>query len=75
MQNAYDVQDLLMRLKGDGMDLTEKEVGLFYMHLKDWFKESAAISDNKIDDLIAPFISQLDPIFLPLIDKINGKEG
>lgn len=75
MDKAYDVQNLLSRCKADGLDLAEAEAGLFYKHLKEWIQESAVVSENKIDDVIAPFISQLDPIMLPLIDKINGKQG
>lgn len=75
MTKAYDVQDLLGRLKGDGLDLVEHEVGLVYKHLKEWIQESAVLSENKIDDVVAPFIGQLDPVMLPLIDKINGHEG
>lgn len=75
MQKAYDVQDLLNRCKQDGLELVEAEVGMFYKHLKEWFQESAVLSENKVDDVIAPFVGQLDPILLPLIDKIDGQEG
>lgn len=74
MEKAYDVKDLLNRLKNDGLELAEKEAGLFYKHLKEWFQESAVLSPNKIDDVVAPFASQLDPIMLPLIDKIDGQK-
>lgn len=75
MVKAYDVADLLERCKADGLDLAEQEVGKLYVHLKEWFVESAAMSESKIDDVIAPFVNQLDPIMLPLIDKIDGQVG
>lgn len=74
MEKAYDVKDLLERCKKDGLELVEAEAGLFYKHLKEWFQESAAISLNKIDDVVSPFVGQLDPVFLPLIDKIDGEK-
>ena len=75
MTKAYDIKDLLNRCKADGLDLVESEAGLFYKHLKEWFQASAALSENKIDDVIAPFVGHLDPIMLPLIDKIDGQKG
>lgn len=75
MDKAYDVKDLLARCKKDALELTEAEAGLFYKHLKEWFQESAVLSTNKVDDLVAPFVAQLDPIMLPLIDKIDGEKG
>jgi hypothetical protein len=74
MEKAYDVKDLLNRLKSDGLELVEAEAGLFYKHLKEWVQESAVLSPNKIDDVIAPFVGQLDPIMLPLIDRIDGEK-
>lgn len=75
MEKAYDVKNLLERCKADGLNLVENEVGLVYKHLKEWILESATLSENKIDDVLAPFVSQLDPIMLPLIDKIDGEQG
>jgi hypothetical protein len=75
MDKAYDVKDLLARCKKDGLDLVEAEVGLFYKHLKEWAKDSAPLSQGKVDDMLSPFYGQLDPIFLPLIDKIDGEVG
>lgn len=75
MEKAYDVKDLLNRIKGDGLDLLESELGLVYKHMKDWLKASAPLSENKIDDVIAPFVDQMDPIMLPLIDKVDGEVG
>lgn len=76
MLKAYDVQDLLSRCKADGLELAEQEIGKVYKHLKEWAADSAALSENKIDDVVEPlaFIG-LDPILLPLIDKIDGQVG
>jgi len=75
MEKAYDVKVLIEMMKKDGLDLLEYEVGLFYKHFKQWAQDSAPLSPNKVDDVLAPFYGQLDPIMLPLIDKIDGEVG
>lgn len=75
MEKAYEVKALLEMCKADGLDLLENELGVVYKNMKKWIQDSAALSENKIDDVIAPFIGQLDPILLPLIDKVDGQVG
>lgn len=75
MEKAYDIKDLGERLKAKGLDLAEEAVGIVYKETKEWIKESAALSENKFDDLAAPFLDQLDAVVLPQIDKIDGAVG
>jgi hypothetical protein len=79
MDKAYDLKALAEKLKATGiplaLDSAEAEAGKVYVAVKEWLKESATLSPNKIDDFVAGFYDQLDPIVLPLIDKINGKVG
>lgn len=75
MDKAYDIKALLEMCKADGLDLVEQEVGLLYKNLKKWAQDSAVISPEKWDDVAMPFLGQLDPIMLPLIDKIDGQVG
>jgi hypothetical protein len=75
MQKAYDVNELLNMMKADGLDMVESQVGKVYKNLKEWAQKSAVLSENKIDDIVAPFANHLDPILLPLIDKIDGQVG
>ena len=79
MTKAYDLKDLGEKLAAKGLPIlkesaesTAKEV---YLAVKEWAKESAAISETKIDDLVAPFYDQLDPLVLGAIDKIDGAKG
>lgn len=72
MEKAFDIKDLGNKLKARGLDLAEEALVIVYEETKAWFKESAALSENKIDDIVAPFIDQLDPIVKPLIDKVDG---
>lgn len=79
MEKAYDLKALGLKLKDAGLPIAlegaEAAAAAAYVALKDWFKESAVLSENKIDDVIAPFIDHADPIVLPQIDKIDGKVG
>ena len=75
MKEAYDIKALGEMLKAKGLieaeDLAAEAYGVF----KAWLKESATVSENKYDDLVMPFIDQLDAIVKPQIDKIDGVEG
>lgn len=77
MTKAYDLKELGNMIVATGLptlkDVGEKEAAELYSTLKKWLQESAVISENKIDDVVMPFLGQLDPIVLPQIDKINGK--
>ena len=79
MEKAYDIADLGKRLAASGvpalLNVAEAEAAMIYKTLKEWLKESAVISPNKLDDLGMPFIDQLDVIVNPQIDKINGHVG
>jgi hypothetical protein len=80
MEKAYDVKALGLKLKAAGLPLAEEalEAGATkaYVALKELIKESAALSDNKIDDVISPFIDQLDQVFVPFIKHLDlDKDG
>lgn len=72
MTKAYDVQDLLKRLEAQGLTLAEEAIMIIFKESKQWAKESAALSENKYDDLVVPFIDQIDGVLVPQIDKIDG---
>lgn len=79
MTTAYDIKDLGKKLEAAGLPLikncAEETAKVVYKEVKAWLKESAAVSDNKIDDVVMPFIDQIDVIVLPQIDKIDGEIG
>jgi len=79
MEKAYDLKELGLKLKNAGLPIAEEALesvaGIVYKEMKAWLKESAPISETKMDDFVAPFYDQLDPIVLPLIDKIDGQVG
>lgn len=75
MEKAYDVKALAEKLKEKGLPEVENMAVLAYQAIKEWAVESAALSENKIDDVLMPALSFLDKMILPAIDKIDGKEG
>ena len=79
MEKAYDLKALGLKLKEQGLPVLEnalEESALkAYVAVKEWAKESAVISTNKIDDVVSPFYDNLDPLVLPMIDKIDGEQG
>lgn len=79
VSKAYDLKELGQVIKEeaakDGLKMAEeaaeKLAKAAYMGIKRWASESAAISENKIDDLVMPALNFLDPMVLPQIEKID----
>lgn len=72
---AYDLKVLLEKLKNQGLELTEEAVKIFVKQLVEWLKESAAISENKIDDIAALGLPELEKLALNLADQINKADN
>jgi hypothetical protein len=72
MVQAYDIKVLGERLKEKGLVQAEVMALDVYKELKAWIVESAVISATPYDNLVVPFIDQLDALVLPEIDKIDG---
>lgn len=72
---AYDLKVLLEKLKSQGLELTEEAVKIFVKQLVEWLKESAAISENKIDDVAALGLPELEKLALGLADQINKADN
>lgn len=79
MEKAYDIkalgQIIIEEAKKDGLtvaeEAAEKLAKAAYRGQKRWLKESAILSENKIDDVIVPFYDMADSIVEPLIEKID----
>jgi hypothetical protein len=79
MERPYDLKDLgkkiAARAKAAGAEMAEevaeKVAEAAYFAMKDWAKESAALSKTPFDDLAVRFIDQLDGVVLPQIQKID----
>jgi len=52
MEKAYDLKDLLGRLKNRGLDVAEDAVEGVFDDVMDWLEESAPISKTPFDDMV-----------------------
>lgn len=75
MEKAYDVKDLVKRLKDNGLEVAEDMALVLVSQSISWLRESAIMSENKIDDMIASFYGLAEDKLKELADKIDGKEG
>lgn len=75
MVKAYDVKDLVEKLKARGLDVAEEMAVVIIEETLTWVDESAVLSENKIDDVARLGIEPLKKLALKLADKIDGKEG
>lgn len=72
---AYDLNVLLSKMKARGLDIAEDMAKVLVEEMAQWIVESAAISENKIDDVAALGMPQLKALALGLADKIDGQVG
>lgn len=72
---AYDVKALGEYLKEAGLPIAEDAIESAgknaYVAVKKWLNESAVLSETKIDDVIVPFISQLDSVVEGAIEGLD----
>lgn len=71
---AYDVSVLLSKMKARGLDIAEDMAMVAIEEIAAWVQESAALSENKIDDVAALGMPQLVNLVKQLADKIDGKD-
>lgn len=75
MKKAFDVNDLVEKLKGKGMDVAEEAAKVLVEETLSWIEESVQISESKYDDFALPVIGAVKPFVMKQIDLIDGKEG
>lgn len=79
MEKPYQLKDLGEIIKEEaakeGLTLAEEAVEKLgkavWSGSKRWIQESAVLSENKIDDVVAPFISTIDGIVNENIEKVD----
>lgn len=74
MVKAYDLADLAAKAKAQGLPLAEEGCARMLKCIDAWLIESAALSENKIDDLDIPLIPYLEKLALGYLDKVDGKD-
>ena len=75
MEKAYDLKNLVARLKTKGLDVAEDVAKVALVEVLDWISESALVSSNNYDDLFIAVMPLLKTAMLEQIDKIDGKVG
>ncbi len=73
-EKAYDLKELGLMFKDEGLELAEDSLQLVYTTLMDWVEKSAKKSDNVYDDMLVGFRSTLDKLVLTAVDKIDGED-
>jgi hypothetical protein len=79
MEKAYELKALgemiIAEAKKEGLTIAEEALEKLgkavYFGSKEWAKESAKLSETKIDDFIAPFYDKIDEFVTPQIEKID----
>ena len=75
MEKAYDLKELVSKLKARGLDLAEDTAKGVLDDVLSWTSESAAVSANKVDDFAGVVIPMIKPYILQQLDKIDGQVG
>jgi hypothetical protein len=76
---AYDIKALGQAIKDEaakqGLTLAEEAVETLgkaaWVGTKQWAADSALASENKIDDLVVPFLSTMDKLVEESIEKVD----
>jgi len=75
MEKAFDLKVLTDKLGARGLDLAEDAAKIAIEEVLDWAAASVALTENKFDDLVTPFIPQLKAAALALADNVDQKVG
>ena len=71
MTKAYDLSGLLDILKSQGIEIAEESAKVVITSVFVWLEQSAALSENKYDDLATVLYPQLKAYALEQAEKIN----
>lgn len=71
MERAYDVKDLVAKLKAQGIEVAEEGAKAAFEAVWAWIGESAQLSATQLDDMIWGFAQPAKPYILEQLDKIN----
>lgn len=79
MDKAYDIKALGEAIKAEaekqGLTLAEEAVETLgkaaWTGTKNWAQESASMSENKIDDLVVPFLNTMDKLVEDGVEKVD----
>jgi hypothetical protein len=75
MVTAYDIKNLVERYKAKGLDIGEDVARELLEETFDWLTESAEVSSNSYDNVMAVMYPVLKKEMLVQVDKIDCKVG
>ena len=73
MEKAYDISDLVSKLKDAGLPIAEQAAGAILDKIILWIKESAALSKTPYDDMLLVLLPLIEAKIKEEIAKIDGK--
>jgi hypothetical protein len=75
MEKAYDPKELVKKLERKGLVVVEDLAVVVLDATLEWLQESAAMTPNPYDDILAALLPTLRKEALKHIDKIDGIEN
>lgn len=75
MDKAYSVKALVASFKEAGIEIGEDAAIKAVEILIKFFEDSAKLSENKFDDIVAGLLPTLKPYIMEQLDRIDGKKG
>lgn len=75
MEKAYDLKGLLEELKSQGLEVAEESAKVIANSVFNWLEKSAALSENKYDDMLSVLYPKLREIALEHADDINKADN
>lgn len=73
MTVAYDVKDLVERLKGHGLEVAETAVRDVVDEVFGWVTDSAKLSATPFDDVALVVLPKIKDEVMKIVDRIDGK--
>jgi hypothetical protein len=75
MEKAFDLKDLVGKLKDGGLDVAEEGAKHVVESVLNWVGESVVLTPNKVDDFALVVIPAVKPYVMAQLDKIDGEVG
>lgn len=71
VKKAYDVKELVAKLKAQGVELGEEAAKIVVNETLDWVVESAPLSKTPLDDVLVIVVPAVKPSIMKQLEKIN----
>lgn len=75
MTKPFDLADLVVRLKANGLDMVEKEAKDATSAILDWVQDSLLLQGGIAAAVAVPAVALVKPLLLKLENGIDGVSG